>query len=111
MPRRFLATTAAIEIAARTRIAIRIGTKGEEPPSSSDVVGAASTEPFPGPAGFLPSAEPLPEWPWLEPPSPPGLPPCPEDAPPPGDPPEPPWFTTPDPEAWASEFSDELFLD
>jgi hypothetical protein len=41
IPRRFLATTAAIEIAARTRIAIRIGTKGEEPSSSSDVVGAA----------------------------------------------------------------------
>jgi hypothetical protein len=57
-PRRFLITTAPIDIAARTTIAIKIGIKGEEP-SSSDVAGE-TVESFPGAAGLFPSAPPLP---------------------------------------------------
>ena len=55
-------TTAPIEIAARTAIAIRIGTSGEEPPLSCEDAGSAPlwvdalrfSEPFPEPFAGLP---------------------------------------------------------
>lgn len=86
--------TTAIEIAARTAIAIRIGTSGEDPPSlpceEVGSVAAVSCDPLPGPA-----EEPLPWLPWPEPEPLPVLgfwPPVDEPFPeePPFEPPEPP---------------------
>lgn len=88
--------TTPIDIAAKTAIAIRIGTIGEEPPSLCD----EDDSPLPGP-DFAGSPEPLPEpWPGLPclpvPPSfaVPDPPPDfedepPSEDPPPDDPPEP----------------------
>lgn len=82
-----LITTAPIEIAARAAIAIRIGTRGEEPPPSS-VEALLTGLPFERPPPS-PALVPLPWLPWPLPPFPvPGLSLTCATAPPPDDPPE-----------------------
>ncbi len=101
-----------MEIAARAAIAIRIGIKGEEEPSSEDVCELTGWPPARLPACCplplpAPAVEPLPWLPWPVPAPPPvlGLPFA-DDGPPAEDP-DPEAFVLPEPVAPAPPFDEE----